>query len=155
MQNRIFDATVRALGPVLGSPEPLASGNGVRFKSEQKGKATVYHSEVSTGNQAEVAFHVDSTAARLRTTTAEFRSLISALRASTGRPVQPNAQYDLPRIGLTTEEHVAELVGRFVSLARGLAGEFGFAAVGDCSLYLDDSPSRDAFYRLRALVAIN
>lgn len=116
MDNRIFQAAVAVFAPLLGAPEPLVSGNGVRFKSGSKGKATVYHSEVAPGNQAEIAFHVDSMATRLRLTAPEFRSLIEELRSSTGRPVEPNAQHKWPRVGLSSDQHLSVVVERITSL---------------------------------------
>jgi hypothetical protein len=107
MENEAFRSLVASLAAHLGAPDPHDSGTGMRFKSSHKGKATVYHSGISPGNQAELAFEVVSMARRLQISESEFRALVSQLRASTGRPVEPNVQYNWPRVGVASQAHVA------------------------------------------------
>lgn len=107
MENETYRSLFGALSVYLGASSPHASGSGVRFKSQRKGKATVYHDSIAPGNQAEVAFEVESMVSRLRMTEGEFQSFVAQLRASTGRPVESNAQYNWPRVGISTESHVA------------------------------------------------
>jgi hypothetical protein len=118
MVTTIFDSLSRALTEQLGSPSPLDSGNGVRFKSAQKGKATIYHGNIAPGNSAEVAFDVVSMAGRLRMGQEEFRLFVGQLRASTGRPVEPNSQFNWPRVGLASEADV-------VLIRQALQAKFG------------------------------
>ena len=106
MENEIFRSLSGALVHHLGASTPLVSGTGVRFKSERKGKATLYHDTIAAGNQAEVAFEVASMARRLHMTEAEFRSFVIHLSELTGRPVEPNSQYNWPRIGVASLAHV-------------------------------------------------
>lgn len=109
MQNEMFDRLVAALSSELGAPKEHESGTGVRFTSARRGKATVYHSGVAPGNQAEIAFEVDSMSQRLGLSASEFRARLADLRKTTGRDVQPNAQYNWPRVGLVSVEQI-ELV---------------------------------------------
>lgn len=111
MENETYRSLFGALSVHLGAPSSHVSGSGVRFKSQLKGKATVYHDNIAPGNQAEVAFDVESMASRLRMTAREFQSFVAQLRASTGRPVESNAQFNWPRVGISTESHVALIDG--------------------------------------------
>lgn len=110
MENETYRAMVSGLAALLGAAQPLVSGNGARFTSATKGKATVYHGDVATGNQAEVAFHSESMARRLGIAESEFRALVQAWKQQTGRPVQINQQHMWPRVGLSSPEHAATLV---------------------------------------------
>lgn len=112
MENEIYIQLVNNLSFLLGAAEPLVSGNGARFKSARKGKATIYHNEIATGNRAEVAFHTESIAARMNITQAELQSLLEQWRRATGRPVKINQQYEWPRVGCSTKEHVSSLVSQ-------------------------------------------
>lgn len=107
MENNTFQSLSAALAMHLGASSPHDSGTGVRFKSVHKGKATVYHDGVAPGNHAEVAFEVASMSHRLQMPETEFRSFVAQLRESTGRPVESNAQYNWPRVGIASEAHVA------------------------------------------------
>lgn len=106
MENDTFRVLVSTLAEFLGAPDMNVSGTGSRFKSSRKGKATVYHSGIAAGNQAEVAFEVESMARRLAIPPTVFRALIAELRATTGRPVEPNPQYNWPRIGVASQSDV-------------------------------------------------
>ena len=110
MENETFNSLFAALAVHLGAPNLHDSGTGVRFKSSRKGKATVYHDRIAPGNQAEVAFEVASMAARLRMAEGEFRSLVARLRESTGRPTEPNIQYNWPRVGIASSSHVTLVI---------------------------------------------
>jgi len=83
------------------------SETGVRFKSAAKGKATVYHTGVAAGNGAEVAFDVGSMALRFQMSEGEFKTFAADLQTATRRPVEPNTQFNWPRVGLASEAHVA------------------------------------------------
>ncbi|ENO82821.1 hypothetical protein B447_02351 [Thauera sp. 27] len=43
-------------------------------------------------------------------TESETLSFLSQLRATTGRPVQTNGQFEWPRVGLATDEHVTKVI---------------------------------------------
>jgi hypothetical protein len=58
MKNEVFERTLSELRPIFGACEELKSGNGSRFKSAKKGKVTVYHSDIESGNHAEIAFEM-------------------------------------------------------------------------------------------------
>lgn len=119
MENPVYASAVAALTTLLGTGETLASGNGVRFKSARRGKATIYHSNIALGNQAEIAFEVSSMANRLGMSEGEFRSLVASLRNATGRPVQPNPQYNWPRIGIFDQDHVGSVIATLQPIASG------------------------------------
>jgi hypothetical protein len=106
MRNPTFDALVQELTPLLGAPKDHASGTGARFTSGIKGKATVYHSNLAPGNQAEIAVDVTSNAARLGVSERELRERIGLARTSTGKDVEANAQYNWPRVGLAAQEDI-------------------------------------------------
>jgi hypothetical protein len=110
MENDAFRTLVSALAEFLGSPDRNVSGTGSRFKSSRKGKATVYHSGIAAGNQAEVAFEVESMAQRFNISPTEFRAFVAQLRAATGRLVEPNPQYNWPRIGVASQADVSLVV---------------------------------------------
>ncbi|EOX9902140.1 hypothetical protein ACM7YN_01975 [Pseudomonas aeruginosa] len=110
MDNEVYRATVNGLSGLLGAAQPLVSGSGARFTSTRKGKATVYHANIATGNRAEVAFHCDSMTQRLGITATEFRSLVQQWKQRTGRPVQINQQHLWPRVGLSTIEQAETLI---------------------------------------------
>lgn len=106
MINPTFDSLVQAITPLLGASKVLVSGTGERFTSSSKGKATAYHSNLAPGNQAEIAIDISSNASRLGITDREMRDRITQARASTGRDVEINVQYNWPRIGLSSQEHI-------------------------------------------------
>lgn len=106
MENDIFRTLTSSLAEFLGAPDIHVSGTGSRFKSARKGKATVYHNGISAENQAEVAFEVESMARRLNILPTEFRTFVAQLRASTGRSVEPNTQYNWPRVGVASQVEV-------------------------------------------------
>ena len=110
MDNDTYREIVKGLSVLLGAAQPLESGNGARFTSAKKGKATAYHSDLAPGNGAEVAFHVDSMAQRLGIASAEFRSIVDQWRQKTGRHVQINQQYQWPRVGFSSIDQVAEVL---------------------------------------------
>ncbi len=110
MQNQIFDSLVTRLMVHFGTGHPLDSGTGVRFQSTKRGKLTVYHANLATGNQAEVAFEPATMAKRLSMSERELRSLIGDLRSRTGRDVSPDPQFNWPRVGLAEAAHVEVIV---------------------------------------------
>jgi hypothetical protein len=115
VQNETYTKLYDGLATHLGAGAPLDTGNGVRFTSPKKGKATVYHSNVAAGNQAEVAFEVVSMSNRLAISEGEFRSFVADLRASTGRSVDPNPQHGWPRVGVATDRDVSIIVDAITS----------------------------------------
>lgn len=110
MENEIFGSLAAGLVPLLGSARPLDSGAGARFTVETKGKATIYHTGIATGNLAEVAFETLSMSRRLHMSEAEFRSFVSQLNSSTGRPTETNQQFGWPRVGIESHAHVAMII---------------------------------------------
>lgn len=120
MENETFITLCAALAVHFGAPSPHDSGTGVRFKSVRKGKATIYHDGIAPGNQAEIAFEVESMASRLQMSETEFRSFVAQLRASTGRPVEPNIQYNWPLVGLLSETHVTLVDDALNQRLRGI-----------------------------------
>ena len=110
MRNPIFDELVQELTPLLGAAKDHTSATGVRFTSSTKGKVTVYHSNLATGNHAEVAIDIASNAARMQLSEREMRDRINQARMATGRDVERNAQYDWPRIGLAGPEHIPSVL---------------------------------------------
>lgn len=110
MQNQIFDSLVARLGEHFGTGHSHKSGTGVRFKSARRGKLTVYHTNLATGNQAEVAFEPVSMARRLSMSEGEIRALIAEFRARTGRDVSPDPQFNWSRVGFADAAHVEAIV---------------------------------------------
>jgi len=110
MQNQIFDALVSKLAIHFGTCHPLNSGTGVRFQSAKRGKLTVYHANLATGNQAEVAFEPATMAKRLAMSERELRSLIGDFRSRTGRDVSPDPQFNWPRAGFANAQDVDAVV---------------------------------------------
>lgn len=110
MENETYLATISGLSALLGGAQSLASGNGARFTSENKGKATVYHKDIAAGNQTEIAFHSASMAHRLGITESECCTLVQTWRQQTGRPVQLNKKYMWPRVGLSSPEQAGALI---------------------------------------------
>ena len=107
MINPTFETLVLELTSTLGSPKEHVSDSGASFTSTKKGKVTVYHSNVAAGNHAEIAIDIASHSARLGISEREMRDRIIQARAATGRSVDTNAQYDWPRIGLSSLDHVS------------------------------------------------
>jgi hypothetical protein len=110
MENPIYERLITTLESHFGLGKALASGNGVRFVSARRGKATVYHSMVSAGNRAEIAFEPVSMAKRFGVTEGELRTMIAKWRTQTGRDVSPDAQFNWPRVGLSEAKHVDTLL---------------------------------------------
>ncbi|WP_298236596.1 hypothetical protein [uncultured Azohydromonas sp.] len=110
MENHLYDMTVDRLSTYFGTAQPLDSGNGARFTSARRGKATVYHANIAPGNRAELAFEPASMAKRLALTEREFRSLVADWRSRTGRDVQPDPQFNWPRVGISEAPHVEAIV---------------------------------------------
>ena len=113
MLNTTYDTLVLELAPLLGAAKDHGSDTGARFTSSRKGKATVYHANISPGNHAEVAVDIPSNAARLGITEREMREQIVSARAATGRKVETNAQYNWPRIGLSSSDHIPIVLSAF------------------------------------------
>ncbi|WP_275100491.1 hypothetical protein [Sedimenticola hydrogenitrophicus] len=110
MENDIYRAVVCGLSELLGAAQPLVSGNGARFTSSRRGKATVYHNDLALGNRAEVAFHIESMAQRLGIGVAEFRLVADQWRQQTGCPVEVDQQHLWPRVGFSNIEQVSAIL---------------------------------------------
>lgn len=116
MENPVYESVVSRLAGLLGPGKALESGSGTRFTSAKRGKVTVYHTNLATGNHAEVAFDPPTMAKRMSMSEREFRSLIADLRGRTGRAVSPDPQFNWPRVGLVCEADVAAVVHAIESL---------------------------------------
>lgn len=110
MLNNVYNRAMSELKTIFGRFNDLPSGNGARIQAAKRGKMTIYHQSIAAGNQAELAFDVQSFGERLGLTESDTRAFLSQLRATTGRPVEINAQYEWPRVGLATEEHVIKVI---------------------------------------------
>lgn len=121
MENETFHSVIEDLSQFFGSPKPHASRTGARFTSSQKGKLTVYHSNVAPGNSAEIAFEPASVARRLNMSEEGLRSFVAQLRGLTRRPTETNAQFNWPRVGLASQSDVdmvvAQLQERLASIS--------------------------------------
>lgn len=104
MKNDIYDLAISELSKIFGAYEELESRNGARFKSAKKGKLTVYHADIESGNKVEIAFEIDSIAKRLGMTPHAVTSLIADMRVASGRGVVINPRFNWPRVGLTSHE---------------------------------------------------
>lgn len=122
MKNEVFERTLSELIPIFGACEELKSGNGSRFKSAKKGKVTVYHSDIESGNRAEIAFEIDSMAKRLNTTPRAIGLFVAEMKAATGRDVVVNPRFGWPRVGVASLENL-ELVKRALLARLGLQAE--------------------------------
>lgn len=110
MTNNIYQQLISELSSIFGSHHQLESGTGVRFQSSKKGKLTIYHRNISTGNAAEIAFELESLAARFGLTMPDTLAFLTKLRAATGRPVEINPRYQWPRVGIATTDDVNTVV---------------------------------------------
>ena len=116
MQNPVFDKLVTQLTALLGVPRSLVNNNGTRFL--RNGSVTVYHTEVATGNQAEIAFNIQPVASRFGVAPQALIDVITECEVMTGCEVEHNKQQDWPRIGIADDDHVALVVQKLSSLFR-------------------------------------
>lgn len=112
MENEIFRSVIAELGQFFGSAKPHVARTGARFTSAQKGKLTVYHSNIAPSNSAEIAFEPISMARRLMLSEAGLRSFVAQLRGLTDQPTETNTQYNWPRVGLVSQTHVDVVVAQ-------------------------------------------
>jgi len=110
MKNSIYDSALTDLATIFGSHDDLESGTGARFKSNKKGKLTIYHRNIAAGNSAEIAFEVDSFAARFKLSASEAAAFLARLKAATGRQVEINPRFQWPRVGLATAADVVTVL---------------------------------------------
>lgn len=110
MKNSIYESALAELATIFGSHDNLESGSGARFKSAKKGKLTIYHRDIASGNSAEIAFELDSIAARFKLSASEAATFLARLKAATGRPVEINPRFQWPRVGLATAADVATVL---------------------------------------------
>ena len=112
MSNNVYNQLVREFAALFGTGEPLPSGRGFRFRSRGRGKVTVYMANLAPGNLAEAAFEPESFAGHAGVTRQQAHTLLRRLQLVTGRQVQPNPRYNWPRIGLSTVQHVEQVVAQ-------------------------------------------
>lgn len=102
----VFSTAQEQLEGLFGKAQPLASNNGVRFRSGSKGLITLYSRNIASGNLAEMAFEVTNLAARAGTAESEIKSLIAELSIKTGQNVSIDPKFNWPRVGLANLGHV-------------------------------------------------
>jgi hypothetical protein len=106
VKNDVYEMVLLEFSIVFGSFTELSSGNGARFNSSKKGKVTVYHANIAPGNNAEIAFEVDSIGKRFHMTPAMATAFVHQMKASTGCAVAINPQFNWPRIGIASRDHL-------------------------------------------------
>lgn len=104
MDTNVFECARLLLIDIYGSLSALESGSGLRCKRADRGKITLYRARLAAGNRGEIAFDVESMAARAGKSTAETEQFLAELKAVNGRPTERNLQYDWPRVGFSTIE---------------------------------------------------
>lgn len=120
MENRIFRSVTAELSEFFGPAKPHVARTGARFTSAQKGKLTVYHSNIATGNSAEIAFEPASMARRLMLSEAGLRSFVAQLRGLTNQPTETNARYNWSRVGLASQAHADMVVAQIQERLGGV-----------------------------------
>lgn len=108
--NNIYSKAVSELSTIFGAFSNLDSGTGARTTSAKKGKMTIYHRNIAAGNSAEIAFEIESIGTKLKLNETETRGFLADLKSLTGRPVELNARYQWPRVGLSKDEDVAKVM---------------------------------------------
>ncbi len=116
MINDIYLFAVSELSSIFGSHSDLASGNGTRFQAASRGKVTVYHADISSGNRVEIAFEPQSFAARLGVSGAQATRILNNLREMTGQPVQLNQRFNWPRVGIANRQQVLDIIAHLNTL---------------------------------------
>ncbi|MNF40661.1 hypothetical protein D3C84_216700 [compost metagenome] len=106
----VFEAARCLLGEIYGSLQEVDNGGSVRCKRAAKGKITLYRRGVASGNCGEVAFDVESMAARAQKSEVETRQFLAGLKAANGRATERHPRYDWPRVGFSTIEEVWSVV---------------------------------------------
>lgn len=104
MDTHVFESARRLLVEIYGSLSEVESGSSLRCKKAEKGKITLYRSKLASGNRGEIAFDVDSMAARAGKSPTETREFLVELKAVNGRPTERNLQHDWPRVGFSEIE---------------------------------------------------
>jgi hypothetical protein len=104
MDTNVFESARLLLVDIYGSLSALESGNGLRCTSAAKGKITLYRSGLASGNRGEIAFDVESMAARAGKSNVETERFLAELKATNGRRTEQNLRYDWPRVGFSTTE---------------------------------------------------
>jgi len=74
MLNNVYNRAMSELKTIFGRFNDLPSGNGARIQAAKKGKMTIYHQSIAAGNQAEIAFDVQSFGERLGLTESDDAS---------------------------------------------------------------------------------
>jgi hypothetical protein len=102
MTSNVYDHIVNRLRRLLGSPSELPSGNGARFKDQSKLVLTVYHSNLSQDNLAEIAVKPESLVSSLGFNDSQAENHIEAICSFTSYSVNPDPKYNWPRVGIRT-----------------------------------------------------
>jgi len=104
LETHVFESARLLLVEIYGSLSEVESGTSVRCKRAEKGKITLYRSKLAPGNRGEIAFDVDSMAARAGKSSSETREFLTELKSVNGRPTERNIKYDWPRVGFSNIE---------------------------------------------------
>jgi hypothetical protein len=104
METNVFESARLLLVEIYGSLSPVESGSSLRCRRLNKGKITLYRNGLAPGNRGEIAFDVDSMAARAGRSAIEVKRFLAELKATNGRPTERNLRYDWPRVGFSNVE---------------------------------------------------
>lgn len=124
----LFSSAQELLYPIYGAMQKLSSGNGVRCVNDSKGRVTLYSKMLASGNLAELAFDIQSMAARAATTEAAARALVEEMRTATGQLVNIDPNNNWPRVGFSKIAHVvvvAEQLSAFFNSSSNVPRTMG------------------------------
>jgi hypothetical protein len=120
VDNEIFVFGRELLTAIYGKLSEVESGSSVRCARANKGKITLYRRSLASGNKGEVAFDVESHAARAGIAPGEVQRFLKTLKSEIGRDTERH-QIDWPRVGFATKEEA-------LLIARRLRQLFGMSA---------------------------
>ena len=120
MDNEIFVFGRELLTAIYGKLFEVESGSSVRCARANKGKITLYRRSLASGNRGEIAFDVDSHAARAGVAPGEALRFLKTLKSEIGRDTERHQAIDWPRVGFATEEEA-------LLIARRLRQFFGMS----------------------------
>ncbi|MBD8790927.1 hypothetical protein IFR09_11110 [Pseudomonas syringae] len=121
METNVFEGARLLLVEIYGNLSAVESGTSVRCKRADKGKMTLYRSGLAPGNRGEIAFDIESMAARAGKSIVETERFLAELKASSGRSTEQNLRYNWPRVGFSTIEE-AQFIALRLKHFFGLAG---------------------------------
>lgn len=98
MINPVYTQAISILSEFLGAPAQLKSENGARFRRGSGYLLTVYHSNLASGNRAEIAFNPS------------FVPGINQICALTSHQVNPDRRYNWPRVGIRSSDELNTVV---------------------------------------------